>query len=386
MNYKEIEEQVEEDLNMQRKLAMEGVHAPLNVPFVMAPVGTGKSALAKHFAEDVFCLPMVKINLGENSSSVEMTGLPDLMNPGRFLGVEDLVDDDEELELASTAQFTRWSFNEVIEHAINFGTFLFIDDADKAPPPLQAALLALTAERTVRDRKLHKKTLIMLAGNRVTDDVLANEISESLLTRTTPMVLDYGLTDFQRYSAETGLVHPTVMGFISHKPEYLHRKPAGQTTDFRFPTPRGWEEVSHHLFHFDTLKLDPVELARRRRNLIARKIGNSTLADWTAWADVLNLLNLDVLFKTGELQAPAANASQRQYISVAAAVMMATKARDNGVQSVPGLASFLEDNNITKESRVVCFSLLSEEDRADLMSIYPNINFLQLFSGLGLIK
>ena len=371
--YNEILEEVIEELEMQRERSLKGETPVLNVPFLLAPVGTGKSAMADYLSKEKFGIPLAKINLGENSSGVEVTGLPDLMNPGRFVDLED-----------EDVRFTRWSMNEIIEHAIQYPTFLFIDDADKGPRPLQAALLALTCDRTIRDRPLHPETLVMLAGNRVGDDIHAHEISESLLTRTTPLVLDYTIDDFQRYAARTGNIHPNILGFVSHSPEYVHKKPEEKTADFRFPCPRSWEEASPHLFKLDAANISESERADRAHRVIRRKLGDAVASEWSGWTEVLGKIDLPRLYKSGEL-----DSSISTYASVAAAVMLSVESNKHAGDApaeVPGLKYFLKDTNadVPKEAKVVCFSLLREDVRTALAVSTPDIDFTPLFEGLGL--
>lgn len=289
------------ELVVQRKLAHAGKHQVLHIPATMGPVGGGKSAMHQaevaRFWDDLF---FAAFNCGENSDATDMTGLPIPSMVGNLIDTMN----DPAASLASRKDarglFTMWVLNKYAALACIQPVYLFFDDIDKAPPPVQAALLAILATRRFRDQAIHPLSLLAAAGNREEDDESAFGLSESMRTRLTIIPMKADVVSFCEYGKETGEIHPIVRGFVNYKPELLHAWKEGV---YRFPTPRGWWEVSQMFEQFP----DPFEDVFKNgtkdnwKTIVSRKCGDHVANDFWAWFKIISRVKPEEVLKTGDI-------------------------------------------------------------------------------------
>lgn len=286
MNHEDTYIVVKRELEMQRKLSSKP--QVLNIPCVLGPVGVGKTALARDFANE-YDLPLITINVGENSDPTDVSGIP----------VPTIATDTS--EFVHNAKYIDWVLNKIAALACDKPVFLLVDDIDKGAMQVVAALLSVFGNRMFRDQKIHDLTLIMAAGNRIGDDAHANQLSESLRTRVTCIELDPSYPHFAKWGSESGEIHPAVLGFLAYKPDQLHgvgKESAGVA--LREPTPRGWWEASQQMFVYD----DPRERVAGKPNwqgIVERKCGKAVGSDFNAWFEILQSIKLDEIFATGKL-------------------------------------------------------------------------------------
>lgn len=309
MKYPHVREIAERELRMQQHL--ENQPLVLNIPLILGPVGIGKTSLARELSK-LFDYPLVTINVGENSDAVDVAGMPSVSAPN---------DDFEGRRILD------WVHNRVVSSAINGPVLLFLDDVDKASDQILAALLAILGNRTVRSDVLHPGTLIMAAGNRVDDDKLATELSESLLTRVTPVVLEPDLRSFSEYGLSSGDIHPSVIGFLQYKPEYLHTAANRLAGSYRLATPRGWWEVSQQM----KAHPNPSEIYAGLPNwqqIVSLKCGEGVGADFWAWFEIIQKIDAKDMMKTGNITGVPSDPSEKRRWQFAATFAIASVLRE----------------------------------------------------------
>jgi hypothetical protein len=373
LSYNQAQVRVRRNLIIQSLLADTGEREVLNVPCVLGPTGAGKTAMAEMEAE-TFTLPLRAINNGENSDPTDVSGVP-VPTMIRKLMIEGTDGEKREAQGA----YMEWVLNRYAAEACETPVFLFFDDLDKAPPPVQGALLGILGNRSFRDRKIHKHTLIMCAGNRIEDDMYANQISESLRTRATIIEMQPDVVSFCEYGTATGKIHEIVMGFLQYKPEYLHKWLDGVS---RFPTPRGWREVSVHMKEFP----DPFEdvfgngMKNNWQQIISEKCGGPVSKDFWGWFKIIRQINVKELLETGKINKVMLVDDEKKPVDkrmaqFAAIFAIASELNTRGVKKTyTGLDYIFDSNNkdgIEKEMRIALSVQLSRPVRADIGKMFP---------------
>lgn len=330
-------------------LALKGEPEVMNIPLLMGPVGLGKSSMGRDLAQEFFLRP-VFINSGECSDSTDISGMPSVTLTGQEMG---------------GIPYTRWSLNEQAALACNEPVLLIFDDIDKAQPFIQNALLGVFGARTLRSYTLHPGTLVMAAGNRVGDDEYANTLSESLRTRLTPYELIPSVTDFSEYAIATGEIHPVIIGYLQFNPKALHSR----SDTGRFPSPRGWREVSRHFGVFpDPMEVPPGSSEPAWKGIVGAKCGSGTGNDFWAWYTVLSTVDVKGIL-AGTATTPSGDA--KRVWEYAATFAMADHLNRNGFSKKDvGIEKFIKD--IGAEMRVAFAIQLTPKSRADLATLFPS--------------
>jgi hypothetical protein len=371
--YNQTQIRVRRNLIIQSQLADKGFREVLNIPCVLGPTGSGKTSMAEEEAE-AFGIPLRAINNGENSDPTDVSGVP-VPSMVRKLMLEGTESEKRE----ASNHYMEWVLNRYAAEACSTGVFLFFDDIDKAPPPVQGALLGIMGNRQFRDKKIHPHTVIMGAGNRTDDDVYANQISESLRTRLTILEMAPDVISFTEYGVRTGKIHPMVNGFLQYKPDYLHKWLDGVS---RFPTPRGWREVSVHFEEFP----DPFEdlFKNSSKNnwqvIVSEKCGAPVGKDFWAWFKVIRQVDVKSLLETGKIDKIMLIDDEKKPVDkrmaqFAAIFAMSQELNNKGVKSsYVGLDVIFDKNNkdgIDKEMRIAFAVQLSLSVRSSISKLFP---------------
>lgn len=206
------------------------------VPYVQSSPGIGKSALAKKLANK-WNLKLIDHRLS-TSAPEDLSGLPQLKD-GRalFAPFAELFP----LEGEALPVKRRWKDadgNEQVEYYD--GWLLFLDELPSAPRSVQAAAYKLILDREVGQHNLHKRCLIMAAGNLATDKAIVNPIGTAMQSRLVHIMLQ---VDFKQWLMNVALPEKydqRVVAFLSYKNSALMDfNPNHENATFCCP--RTWE-------------------------------------------------------------------------------------------------------------------------------------------------
>jgi hypothetical protein len=125
------------------------------------------------------------------------------------------------------------------------GFLLFLDEFNSASLAVQAASYKLILDRTVGQRKLHPKTVIVCAGNLITNGAIVNRLGTAMQSRLVHLELGVNAEHWTEWASKNKLDH-RVISYIHGRPDNLHRFDPNHN-DKTFPCPRTWHFVSQLL-------------------------------------------------------------------------------------------------------------------------------------------
>jgi len=138
----------------------------------------------------------------------------------------------------STTKKMEWAPPSAFPLDENSTAIIFLDEITQASPSVQAASLQLVLDRKIGDFKLGDGVAIVAAGNRASDRTGAKPLIKALSNRFAHINVESRFKDWQKYAMETG-VHPDVVGFLSHKSQFLNTFDPSDPAN-AFATPRTW--------------------------------------------------------------------------------------------------------------------------------------------------
>lgn len=319
----------------------------LSIPCLMGGVGIGKTETAADL-----CARMESVVQDSLLCSVIATG--EAGDPTDIAGVPWVVN-----------ERVQWLLNSAARRACETPVLLVFDDIDKATPIVINGLLKLFIERSFKDFRLHPKSLMMCAGNRVADDIHANALSESIRTRITIIEVETHIEDFVGWATRNGeqKIHPLLIGWLLTHPEYLHKPMEGV---MRFSTPRGLRELSLHMFRYP----DP----KGWKATAERKIGSPAGNDFWVWYTILRKIDVDYILEHGELKEPV-TATDKMPAAVAekmgefAAVFAVVDRLNQKLKSNhAGLEKFID--SLSPELRVAFLLQMKEPTKREFVKHY----------------
>lgn len=323
---------VDREIEQQRRYAERGDHRGLHIPTLLGPQGIGKTELFESVALDL-SLELVVVNLGEMGEPLDVGG-------AAF--------PTQEKDPLVNRRVLEYLLPKLLAKGVGQPCLLLFDDIDKAPPRYQGVLLGITGTRFLRDLQLHKSTVICCAGNRLGDDSIGNEISQSLLTRITPIEMEANINDFTAYGVASGEIHEAVMGFLRYNPTYLHKPDS--THQGRFPTPRGWKEVSADFLAYPDSDINlfakipdhPRDRARANwSTIVSLKCGAGVGHDFDAWWTVVRKIDVEAILLRSDLSAmPAVGDVKERLMWQYAAVFAVASKFNRDPKQYPGLDGF----------------------------------------------
>jgi hypothetical protein len=356
--FREAYQLVTFEIEMQLARSSAKVGEVLHIPILLAPVGVGKTAIARLVAAELG-YDLIKINCGECGDPTDIAGMP---VPWRIKDAK------------GEEPYMQWVLNRSMHEACIRPVVLFFDDIDKSPALVEGALLSVFGERTARDRRLHPGTVVIAAGNRVEDDSLARMLSESMRTRGTIIHVEPRLADFEVYAAETpGAVHPAVLGFLRYRPAFLHKH---EPDADRFPTPRGWVETSAGLNKHDAKARLGKKGPGLWKTVVALKCGEPVSNEFSAWHEICARINVKKLLIEGELDSEFSS-EDAPIVPYAVAFAVSQELNTSGVKKTyNGFEKYL--GSVSAEHRVALFMQLDKTARKRTAELLPDVASLLL--------
>lgn len=374
--FQEVKAEVLDELHVQRKTQN------LNVPAVMGPPGIGKSALAEDVSIEMGTT-YYPINVGDNGDPTDVTGTPvpvGLLRERTLLvpestqteAVEEYVrralgrrDAEEKIEKIV------WALNRGAYMAVTGPTLLLHDDFDKASDIVMKSLIGLFGTRSFRDYPLHPLSLLMCAGNRVGDDILSGDISQSILGRVTPIEMEASVDDFAAYAEQSGDIDGDILGFVLANPDMLYQVPAEGA--YASPSPRSWWQASKHFDHVGAQPIDSLarsEWKNRRARIVERKCGVGMKNSWLVWENILSKVDVPRLLETGPLPLPIGdNMRAFRY----ACVFATSRYIHNHKPSAKwvGLGPFID--SLEDEFKLAFLVQINSKHRSALTKLFPGL-------------
>ena len=216
---------------------------------------------------------------------------------------------------------------------------LFLDEISAAPPSVQAAAYQICLDKRIGEHVLPANTIVICAGNRVTDKAVAFKMPKPLANRLTHFEIIADLDSWRSWAYQHN-INDSIIGFITWQPDYLNKfDPVND--DVAFPTPRSWELVNTYMqFGFDEMF-----------DCIAGTIGLATAIELKAFIDIRSKLPLfsDIIADKAELpdnDTPAIMYAVLSMITsnvIKTASDLKTKEKDNLLKYI---ASFKHDEYI----------------------------------------
>jgi len=198
--------------------------------FIWGPPGVGKSALVKEIAEEK------GLELIDIRSS--------LLDPTDLRGIPAVIDNK-----------AVWCPPSFLPTDPKSSGILFLDEINAAPPLVQASLYQLVLDRRIGEYVLPNNWWIVAAGNRSSDQSVVFRLASALANRFMHIDFEVSLDDWKSW-AFGRKIHPTIVGFLSFRPELLLEKPGESPA---YATPRTWEIASDVIHRFGTVK-DSIDL------------------------------------------------------------------------------------------------------------------------------
>jgi len=119
---------------------------------------------------------------------------------------------------------------------------LFLDELNTAAPMVQASAYQLILDRKIGEYHLPEGWAIVAAGNRESDRGVVFRMASPLANRFVHLEMEANVDDWRSWAIGAD-IDPSIIGFISHRPDALF---AFNTNDDSrsFATPRTWEYVN----------------------------------------------------------------------------------------------------------------------------------------------
>jgi len=119
---------------------------------------------------------------------------------------------------------------------------LFLDELNTAAPMVQASAYQLILDRKIGEYTLPEGWSIIAAGNRESDRGVVFRMAAPLANRFVHLEMEPNVDDWRSWAIDAG-VDPSIVGFISHRPDALFAFDA-QNESRSFATPRSWAYVN----------------------------------------------------------------------------------------------------------------------------------------------
>lgn len=185
---------------------------------------------------------------------------------------------------------------------------VFFDEFNQAQTSQQNMAMKIVLERQVHNRPLIPNSLMVLAGNRLSDHAFVSKSSGPMANRVMWLYLQPSLEAFLDFAHSTGRIHEFVIAYLKLNPSHLHISTIEETTmdnqtktllsyEGPHPTPRTWEFVSK------VLESNPSEHVRL--TAISGLVGSSVAINFEQTYRLKDdMPDLNILCTTGKGKVP----------------------------------------------------------------------------------
>lgn len=193
------------------------------VPYIEGSPGIGKSDIV-HQVADQYKLEMIDLRMSQLAPE-DLMGLP--MREGKK---------------AIFAPFSMFPLEDTPLPSGKRGWLLFLDELPSASKAVLAASYKLILDRMVGNYKLHPCTVIVTAGNKMTDKAIATSLGTAMQSRLIHLEMSVKKEPTIEHFHKIGM-DPRIIGFIEFQPSKLHHFDPNHH-NATFACPRTWEFVS----------------------------------------------------------------------------------------------------------------------------------------------
>jgi hypothetical protein len=203
----------------------------------------------------------------------------------------------------------------------------FIDEINTNSPAMQAAMFQLVLERRCGDHHLHPDTVIVAAGNRVSDRAAAQRMPSALKNRFAHFTIVPDVAAWTSWASGAG-VDPYLVAFLNFRPALLHIMPGATVDDGdikisvdveanAFPSPRAWVRAGKFVNRS----------ADVRQHLIAAQVGQGPAAELEGFLRVCHSVPTldDVIANPKTAKVPAEGDAASRYAICALICRSATR-------------------------------------------------------------
>lgn len=312
------------------------------VPVVRSSPGIGKSDIIRKLASELKLL-VLDFRLAQ-ADITDLNGLPRFNEEG----------------FAEFVPFDLFPTEETPIPDGYVGWLLFFDEITAAPKQIQAASYKIILERMIGNRKLHKKVVMAAAGNLVTDNAVAHDMSTAMQSRLVHLELKVSKNDWIQWAINNG-IDSRIIGFIEFKSDLLYTfKP--DHDDHTYAAPRTWE-MAHKLIIDEPVSMSDL-------SLLGGTVSKGVAQEFITFVEVYSQLP-----KIGEILADPENCKVPFEPSMKYA--LSTYLADNFTGSnADKLITYLE--RLPPECQVVCMRMVNIRQPA----LMRNTDVLKFFQGL----
>ena len=219
-----------------------------------------------------------------------------------------------------------WYVNGVWPRNPNGKGIIFLDEITAADKSIQVALYQLVLDRCLGQLyTVPKGYLIVAAGNNTTDKAVATVLSSAFANRFCHVELKEDAEAWLDW-ARVNDVHPSVIGFISYKPNMLFNM-EGETLDRGWPSPRSWEGVSEycHICKDETIL----------RKLVYGTVGNGTGVEFMEFYKINEeFINILDIMRNPNAKIEIPDKADRKYALCSSMVYLLWRGKDETDQNL----------------------------------------------------
>lgn len=260
--------------------AQQGVLRKLTTVCVLGPPGIGKSAMAHavfkrieawdasvRLPEDTRPQPVFRFVDLSSAAVEDIGGLPHLVTSG-----------DTWMSGKKITNYAPQEWFVPFCHPEASGV-LVLDDLPAAASNVQTACRQLVLDRAINGLKIGKDVLLVVTGNRRSDQSNASRLPAHFLNSVQLLPLEPDLDEWTKWYVRQGLVDYSVVGFLKYRPEFFSQLPEKASPNGAFATPRSWFRLGEMLGSVERLSSN----TRTVSLLASGTVGDGVALEFTAF-------------------------------------------------------------------------------------------------------